>query len=272
MNDICFPSLQIDSGNLIYIPELHTANPEYWMSKLAFHPYRSQECKTEILINRRDFFSFDKSKYQLSIPSYTSEQILSYLLRTVVDYFQVSIGNLPLHAAAVTVNNCQVVILANSGSGKSYISQLLSQSNPNCYVIGDDHIIIHETYIQGNKMMRARLMGTNEPIYIANQAWGRRHRTIIVCYEKNEIRHSCTPFQNSWDLLAKMQNLSAFKYLMNDILLNGKVSPSNNLWKEDMLKPYELLAYATASSAEAFSIIGSHRYAVEQIHKLVDTQ
>ena len=104
-----------------------------------------------------DTFSATGDGSRVTIPFFTSNaRRASYYLRMVLDANAVKNGCLPLHAAASVNDGFTQFIFAKTGKGKSFTLNTLLSHNPKIIPIGDDHVIIGDGKISGNRMMRTR--------------------------------------------------------------------------------------------------------------------
>lgn len=263
------PFLLFDCNNRIYIPEIETSAIEMWMSKIAFYHKKSDNNALVTNILQGDHFFIDKAQQKVYLPRGASEGTISYLIRVAVDYFEVCLGSLPLHAAAIAVEKCQIIIVAKSGGGKSYISKLLIEEIPGSFVIGDDHIILHDSYIQGNGCMRSRSPVTNDYIYIRNHMYDHRKPLIICCFSNDGDAGFCEFLMEKDEIFERMKHFSAFKYLTDEIKINGSCNCEDNFWRNDIIGRYIHMVLDMLSEVKVVSIRGTCEYAAEQIKSII---
>lgn len=79
----------------------------------------------------------------------------SYVLRFALDAFSVSNGCLPLHVASLIIKNKTIFLFGDTFCGKSTIMHHYCSIYPGT-PIGDDHVIIGNDHVVGNRVTRLR--------------------------------------------------------------------------------------------------------------------
>ncbi len=141
-NDLERSLLQVDEG--------------FFESKLAYQASDSTEQAPQARIAQEgDSFMYDPGENYLTIPEEGGKEGLAYFSRVLADANSVAQGLLPLHAAAVRKDGKTMILLAGSDGGKSLISDHLTQEH-GMELIGDDHIVIGDHQIIGNRYIGER--------------------------------------------------------------------------------------------------------------------
>jgi hypothetical protein len=131
-------------------------NSEILRSKIAFHIDEHIEEKEFIVELRRDAekpLSYYPGTSQITL-EHDNLPRTSCFLRMVLEANGVGYSCLPLHAACIQSKSSSVILTAESGKGKSLISN--SYLGHGYEVIGDDHIIIKDGQVTGNSLSRIR--------------------------------------------------------------------------------------------------------------------
>jgi len=171
-----------------------------------------------------------------------------------------------MHAACVICEENAVIIAAKSGNGKSYIADCICNINYNCSVIGDDHVIISNNFIQGNVKRRMRNIYGERVAYLSNIGISKFKNIVFTCFELSDCECEISDISGN-EVINYFSNATAFKYLNEVFVYNGKsYGPNifNNLEKEYQRKFFDFVG-----KEKVIYIRGSFSNAVEFISKLI---
>lgn len=262
-------SILFDKNGLVYLPRLISSDKNYWRSKLAFREGECLEADDRIEICASDKFAVDLVNKQIMVPSSVGERALCYLTRVATDYLLTLRGVLPLHAAAVSLGNWHILVFAKPGGGKSRLSELICGAEPAARVIGDDHIVIFDKYIQGNLSRRLRNLTVRGEHYKRNTGYANRKKTLAVCYDPQSCsQNTCRPL-NMRDWFRKIEELTAFKYLCSNFLMNDFCYDIKSLFGKEVISNYHGSAAKIIDAEKRLLISGTQIEAVEVIRSFV---
>jgi ABC-type dipeptide/oligopeptide/nickel transport system ATPase component len=171
-----------------------------------------------------------------------------------------------MHAACVVYRTNTVIIVAKSGKGKSYIADCICNSNSECSVVGDDHVIISKNHIQGNKKRRMRNIHGESVAYLNNIGIAKLQNSIYICFElssdKNEMK-----YLSESEAIQYFSEAAAFKYL-NEIFVHNGRSYGPNIFV-DLNEEYKSIFCNFIEKDKVLFIRGSFPFAVDIISKLM---
>lgn len=258
--------LLISDSDIVYLRISDNAPADYYFSKLCFINTSLDVYGNGKIININDGnnLSYASEKDEYFFPSDISETQRCFLLRQVIDLIQLKRGNLPLHAAAVSDGKTTFVIAAESGKGKSYISDAVCKIFPEYYIIGDDHIIISSKHIQGNVKRRIRDRYSGKEEYADNIGLDQIHDIIFICFNFSETAGHMAYLSKS-DALSQYSSVSAFKYLNEVFLYNNKSYGVERITEIDVDNEYRKAFYDFAGMSRVLYVSGTPQYAIECI-------
>ena len=170
---------------------------------------------------------YDSSQDVYTIPNDISTSQRCFLLRLIIDAEELKRGNLPLHAAAICDGARVFLIVAPPKNGKSFLTHEISRQISDCEIIGDDHIILAPTHIQGNLKRRMRNRDGETIGYAENKGFCKIYPTTWICIIKQET--DCKPiFLSGADAFNALTEASAFKYL-NEIFTHNEIRYSTSV-------------------------------------------
>ena len=259
--------LMIANNALIYLKIYETTLQNYYSSKLCFLNEGFDDGK-KIVIHSADYLGYNKEIEEYFFPCDITTYQQCFLFRLVIDSLQLKRGNLPLHAAAVSDGKQTIIIVAKPGKGKSYISDTLCNLFPECYTIGDDHIIITSDHIQGNLKRRIRSLDGKICRYRRNTGLDTLHPMVFICFELEEniqkVYHLSLSQASEYFSVA-----SAFKYL-NEIFIHNKQSYQADVLTDiDIREVYSTIFHSFLDKNEILLICGTQEYAIKYISSMI---
>lgn len=258
--------LWISDSDIVYLKISDNAPTDYYFSKLCFSnpPLDADRNGTIININDGNDLRYNLEKDECFFPSDISEYQRCFLLRQVIDVIQLKRGNLPLHAAAVSDGKTAFIIAAESGKGKSYISDAICKIFPGFYLIGDDHIIISSNHIQGNVKRRIRDRYSSKVEYADNRGLDRLRDITFICFCFSEMVDRMTYLSKS-DALSQYSSVSAFKYLNEVFQYNNESYGVEKISEIDVDNEYRNAFFNFVSMNKVLYVSGTPQYAIECI-------
>lgn len=263
--------LLISENDIVYLQLNCDALEDYYDSKLCYMNYEAAVKGEKVVINYGNGLCYDKETDVYFIPQPLSEEQQCFLLRCVIDAVQLKRGNLPMHTAAVSDGNKTFVIAAESGRGKSYISNKICKSFHEYDIIGDDHIIISSDYIQGNKKRRIRNINTEEYEYTKNKGLCSMNELIFICYDYSENENYTVNLSGS-DVSEAFAAKTAFKYLNETFVHNDISYRANVLADMNINDTYRERLLHFLNGKKAVFIHGTQEYAVDLISCKIKTR
>lgn len=256
-----------DTGDT-FISGLPPKELAYWKTKLAFTDVPSLPDGQASAVCQGGTLSYSPSQRVLSIPPGLNYPELCYILRTLSDSMHTARGHLPLHGAVVGTLDRQALIFARPNHGKSYLAKLLSESDPNQTVIGDDHVVLTTCAILGNGLMRLRKPGEMEQ-RLPTARYGQKRLSLGVCFILSQNVDTCEilPF-DAWFEAAL--EATALKYLRKPFEIQGVRYQPEILWRGAALDSTRSLLQANLNGRQTALIRGSHRYAAKTICTLME--
>ena len=257
-----------DNDVVFLVPDEDTPR-EYYHSKLCFFDDNcaNNNIKT-IRICKGNTMYYDPVQDVYTLPHGIDTSQYCFLLRLIIDTEQVKRGNLPLHAAAVSNGSHIFIIAAPSGRGKSFISDTICSMFPDYNVIGDDHIILTSTHIQGNLERRIRDKNGKHIGYVSNSGLCKMCPITWVCMSQNET--NCKPvFLSQEDALNRFAEASAFKYLNEIFVYNDIRYPASVLAESKINQLYQNNFYTFLNRDRVLFLCGTPLNAVHVISDLI---
>lgn len=201
---------------------------DYYGSKLCFQNYTSEnQDNKKIFISEGNCLYYDSSQDVYTIPHDINISQLCFLLRLIIDVEELKRGNLPLHAAAICDGSRLFLIAAPPQNGKSFLTHEICRQISDCEIIGDDHIILAPTHIQGNIQRRMRNKDNETIGYAENKGFCKIYPITWICIAKQEI--DCEPiFLSGLDAFNALTEASAFKYL-NETFTHNEIRYSTSV-------------------------------------------
>lgn len=220
-------NLSISDNDIVFLETDPNMSSDYYGSKLCFQNCTGEnQSRKKISVSEGNCLSYDSSQDVYIIPHDINLSQRCFLLRLIIDVEELKRGNLPLHAAAVCNGSKVFLLSAPPGNGKSFLTNEICRQISDWEIIGDDHIILSLTHIQGN--MQRRMRGRNgETIgYAANKGICKMGPITWICVAKQEI--NCEPiFLSGADAFNALTEASAFKYL-NETFTHNEISYSTS--------------------------------------------
>lgn len=234
-------------------------------SRLAFQIY--QNCVETGLVIRLDDGKSIPIEYNGSIAHISVDnndiKRITYLLRATLDAYSVNNSCLPLHAAYIQSDTRGIVLTAGTGRGKSLMFNKYTQSSN--ILVGDDHIIIRDEIIVGNKVTRIRnRMGESfyNPI---NSAPLSMKPYIIVLVDISDI-DDFSEVSKKEMIMDNRLNRPLLKYLTQGIMSNGLCYSTKEIFGEDVVKEYILCYIKFIERAEKIvNVSGSPEFMKREI-------
>ena len=260
--------LFISENDIVFL-KLNDDTPEnYYYSKLCF--FNETVCiqSRNIKINEGNGFYYNKETEEYYFPHDINEYQRCFLLRLIIDSIQLERGNLPMHTAVVSDGTEAIVISAESGMGKSFISDEICRLCKEYYTIGDDHIIISSEYIQGNKKRRVRNINIEECAYTENKGLSSFKELIFICYDFSENKNY-TMSLSATDIFEYFKSKSAFKYLNETFVHNNISYRADKITDININEVYRKKLFHYLNGKNALYICGTQQYAVECIFKII---
>lgn len=224
-------NLSISDNDVVFLKMDPNMPSDYYGSKLCFQNYTSenQDIK-KIFISEGNCLHYDSSQDVYIIPHDINISQRCFLLRLIIDVEELKRGNLPLHAAAICDGSRVFLIAAPPKNGKSFLTHEICRQISYCESIGDDHIILAPTHIQGNIKRRIRSRDNDTIEYAENKGFCKMFPIIWICIDKQEI--DCEPiFFSGTDAFNALTEASAFKYL-NETFTHNKIRYSTSVITE----------------------------------------
>ena len=249
--------LSISDDDLVFLSIDEDTPREYYESKLCFLDDNSKNNNRKAIhICEGNGLNYEPVQDFYTLPNGINTFQYCFLLRLIIDTEQVKRGNLPLHAAAVSNGSHMFIIVAPSGQGKSFVSDTICSLFPDYNVIGDDHIILTSTHIQGNRGRRIRDKNGKNIGFVANSGFCKISPIIWICLAKKET--DCKPVflskEEAWKVFAEA---SAFKYL-NEIFVYNNISyPASVLAEHKINHIYQNSFYKFLNRDKVLFICGT---------------
>lgn len=260
-------NLYISNQDIVSLDISEIKELDYYFSKLCFLDNRIENCKNSVNIKYGDSLYYDEKRDIYYLPADIDEYQRCFLYRVIMDCIQIRRGNLPMHAAAVTCGiNAVIIIAAKSGHGKSYIADCICNSNSGCSVVGDDHVIISKSHIQGNKKRRVRNIHGENAAYLNNTAITESRNIIYTCFELSSDENEMKYLSES-EAIQYFSEVTAFKYL-NEIFVHNGRSYGPNIFA-DLNEEYKRIFCNFIEKDKVVSIRGSFPYAVDIMSELM---
>ncbi|MFQ5531154.1 MAG: hypothetical protein ACE5ES_00915, partial [Candidatus Nanoarchaeia archaeon] len=244
------------------------ANEEFFGSKLAYQIDSGTEQTPQARITQEgDSFGYDRETNHLTIPEEGGKEGLAYFSRVLADANSVSQGLLPLHAAAVRKNRITLVLLAGSNGGKSLISDYLAQEQ-GAELVGDDHIIIGNGQITGNRFIGKRDSRgdkTYKEIQERDNCLELGDYVVIVLDANTEGRTKFKRIDPATLLQNKNVREGIQKYLVEDVQEDSR-KVIESVRNPDVLERYDLALRSFIQGAqELYAVSGEKQYVGEKI-------
>jgi len=259
-------NLIISEKDIVYLNLNNNALIDYYYSKLCFINGFVGLGENAVVINIKDgnFWCYEKEREEFLFPSDISEYQRCFLLRVVIDLIQLGRGNLPLHVAAISDGKKTFIIAANSGKGKSYISDAICKMFPRYYTIGDDHVIISHNHIQGNIKRRIRDNVEEKEKYMDNRGLDQIHEMTFICFDFSETNNCIVALSKS-DSFLYYSSVSAFKYLNESFCHNNISYDIEKIAEIDIHNEYQRIFDDIVGKSEVLYVRGTPQYAIECI-------
>lgn len=260
--------LSISDNDVVFLVPDEDSPKEYYGSKLCFLDDGVNHNRKMICICEGNALDYDPVQDVYILPHGIDNFQYCFLLRLIIDTEQVKRGNLPLHAAAVSNGSHIFIIAAPSGRGKSFISDTICSMFPDYKVIGDDHIILTSTHIQGNIERRIRDKNGKHIGYVANSGLCKICPITWVCMSQKE--NDLSPvFLSQEEALNKFAEASAFKYL-NEIFVHNDIRyPASVLADYEINQLYQSNFYTFLNRDSVLFLCGTPLNAVHVISDLI---
>lgn len=138
---------------------------DYVGTKLAYSIGKVDEKRFLRVKKGDDFDHFeDRHGTTIIVPNFSEEIPPSvYYMRLILDSNSIKRNFLPMHAAAVKSRGIAYFILGDTGSGKSYT---VSRNMDSIAQVGDDHLIVGNGQVTGNKIIRLKHGGLEQKTII----------------------------------------------------------------------------------------------------------
>ena len=201
---------------------------DYYGSKLCFQNYTSEnQANKKIFISEGNCLHYDSAQDVYTVPHDINISQRCFLLRLIIDAEELKRGNLPLHAAAICDGARVFIMAALPGNGKSFLAHEICRQISDCEIIGDDHIILTPTHIQGNIRRRMRNRDSKTIGYATNKGFCKMYPVTWICIAKQET--DCEPiFLSGADAFNALTAASAFKYL-NETFTHNEIRYSTSV-------------------------------------------
>lgn len=256
-------NLFVSDNDIVYL-DLNDALNDYYYTKLCFMNNSGDITAKQIdLIDGKEP-GYNKHNNEYCIPYDISEPQRCFLLRLVIDSVELKKGNFPLHAAAISDGDKSFVIAAGSGKGKSYISDIVCESFPEYYVIGDDHIIIASDHIQGNLKRRIRNNNNEDTAYKKNKGLDKKHDLTFICFQFSETDNYVAELSKT-DVFKYFSSASAFKYLNEIFVYNEKSYEAGIMTDINVNTEYQKCLFHCLDGKNAVYICGTQKFAAAYI-------
>lgn len=217
------------SDNGVVILKMDSNMPsDYYGSKLCFQNYTCEnQDNKKIFISEGNCLHYDSSQDVYTIPYDINVSQRCFLLRLIIDVEELKRGNLPLHVAAICDGSRVFLIAAPPQNGKSFLSHEICRQISRYEIIGDDHIILAPTHIQGNIKRRMRSRDSETIGYAKNKGFCKMCPITWICIAKQET--ACEPiFLSGADAFNALTKASAFKYL-NETFTHNEIRYSTSV-------------------------------------------
>lgn len=206
-------NLSISDNDVVFLKMDPDMPYDYYGSKLCFQNHiRENHDNKKIFISEGNDFHYDSSQDVYTIPHDITISQHCFLLRLIIDVEELNRGNLPLHAAAVCDGSRVFLIAAPPKNGKSFLTHEICRQISDCEIIGDDHIILTPTHVQGNIQRRMRGRDGETIGYAENKGFCKMYPITWICISKQEINYEPV-FLSGVDAFNALKEASAFKYL-----------------------------------------------------------
>ena len=204
-------NLLISNNAVVFLKTDPNMPSDYYGSKLCFQNYTGENQDTKkIFISDGNCLHYDSLQDIYTVPHDINISQRCFLLRLIIDVEELKRGNLPLHAAAVCNESRVFLIAAPPRNGKSFLTNEICRQISDCEVIGDDHIILAPTHVQGNMQRRMRNRDNETIGYAENKGFCKMYPVTWICIAKQET--DCEPFFLSGaDAFKVFAEASAFK-------------------------------------------------------------
>lgn len=220
-----------DAKGVVLLPESElehgVVEAEQASAKLAFRVWNAVPDCTEIwnIIPSQNVFEISLQRREVRVPDDLDSAMYLYILRVIIDKLLLWYGSLPLHGAAIACEDNAFLLFAQSGHGKSFFSNQLRMYRAGVNLVGDDHIILSNGRIYGNTLRRIRDRDGKNISYTSNSGMAvcPTHR-IAFCIALDPMVNQVTLLSPE-DWIKELAAVSAFKYLIQQVVLNGRSYP-----------------------------------------------
>ena len=254
----------------VFFSDFEMLRTDYWHSKLAFFPVpevvpSDWECWS--ISKHISELSIDRKTKEIQFPQNITEAELCYALRVLIDTIQLLSGKIPLHAAALSYQHQNFLLFANSGAGKSQISELLCYADKEFGIIGDDHIYLLVDSIQGNAVRRMRNIAGEDSGFFRNIGYssGKCTTGFFFLPSMKEQSAMVIPF-SKW--LFWLEKVSALKYACTDMTIQGNCYHTDILFHCCIRTLYDSLLKSNHFD-KMILLTGSHHYAADYIRSYI---
>ena len=260
-------NLSIFDNSIVYLALDEDMPLDYYCSKLCFLNNCANKHNGEVIRIQGDSqLHYDPVQNVYNLPYNINVFQKCFLLRLIIDAEQLKRENLPIHAAAISDGDRVFIIAAPPGGGKSFLANTIS---PDFVTIGDDHIIISPTHIQGNLRRRIRNECADITGYVANSGYCNFSPITWICYTRQEA--NCTPvFLQGKDAFKAFTDASAFKYLNETFLYNSIRFPAALLTNFDISKTYQKCFDLFLKRDRVLLVQGTLEHAVSTLAEIIN--
>jgi hypothetical protein len=189
-------------------------------------------------------------------------------LRMALDANSVNCQCLPLHAAYLQSSNTGIVLAAESGRGKSLVFN--EYANSSYELVGDDHIVIRDGLISGNRLSRSRALdGTSSYKDIGSRTLTMRpYKVVLVDVKAKE--DTCIELTKAQALSNPVLSYNLLTYLNEATDYNNTTYTPADLFGRNLINRY--LSSYTRFMENAETIVkvgGSYPFVKRLVDRMV---
>ncbi len=186
----------------------------------------SRELTIRLVDHGSSWISFKKKFANLKIFPNDFERS-SYVIRLTLDAFSINNGYLPLHGASLIVKEKMALLFGDSFCGKSTVMHHYCSTYPGVPV-GDDHVIIGNNRIVGNKIIRLKNPQFGER-FIARKMKISSFSEYLIFVVKLSNKNYCKKVSASELLRNYSYQEYVLKYFYGELKENNNSTPLSKL-------------------------------------------
>ncbi|SHH23569.1 hypothetical protein [Clostridium grantii] len=162
-----YKSLELYSENNF---EKKILSSKYLKTKLAYTIVNNPINGLKVIIKgNRCAVNLDENKAFIS--EYLSKNQMGYMLRIIIDSYVLSKNALPLHSSMISIDSKSGFFFGGTNCGKTIFSNYIKNYNSGYKIIGDDHVIVANKGIVGNRLSRIRSIDNESELYLKNSQY-----------------------------------------------------------------------------------------------------